>query len=521
LWTFLGLPLFLYLLLALCLMNLWIGGAGLTALSEIAPWSKAPTWNRVASLLVVSLSLIASLSSFLPALLLEFHHGRRWRAIAAPEHSLSRYFPFLAPLFYVWGAWAVFGLLTSERDILFQCGMIVFFPFFPVVAVVALSGEEPIWIPLIISGVYLVTGAAFAWGSRGNGSPAAPFDRRDRCLCALFAVFVAVSFGQAWMRDRSVLREDPEYPALLADDNISIRHHYEPFTEESVKNLTPLRQPPTLKFTRDYPGLDGATAFFPLYAAAAQAIYAPPPEFGEEDWEGRTRFLEQVQCNTTSYAYQRLIDEEADLIFAFAPSKEQEAQAAAKGLQFFLTPLAREAFVFLVNAQNPVEDLSVEYIRAIYSGQINNWKDVGGLSEKILPFQREANSGSQTVMEKSVMRELALRKPLKEEVVSGMFGLIHAVADYRNYRNALGYSFRFYATKMNASPGVKLLKINGVAPTAENIRAGRYPLTETVYMVTIKDRPQSEHTRQLQAWFLGEAGQQLVEDVGYFRIAER
>jgi phosphate transport system substrate-binding protein len=514
LWPLLGLPVLLNLLLLVSYFVWFIGFGGLNALTLAVPWLGEPAWKAAATLLV-----LVGLLPFLFPLWLEFHHGRKWVAPTGQEHFFSRYFPFLIPLLYVWGMWALFGLLTSERDILLSCGAIAFLPFLLVAQFVSLIGANVIWIPLSISGVYLAAGAAFFVGVLKSSRPPARLDRRDRCLCALFAVFVAVSFGQAWLRYHSVLHYDPEYPALLTDDNTSIRLHYEPFTEESAQNLTPLRQPPALRFTDDYPRLDGATAFFPLYAAAAQAIYVPP-EFEEEDREGRARFLEQVQCNTTSYAYQRLIDGETDLIFVFAPSKEQEAQAAAKGLRFTLTPLAREAFVFLVNAQNPVEDLSVERIRDIYSGQINNWKAVGGLPEKIIPFQREENSGSQTVMEKSVMRELALRKPLKEEVVSGMSGLIHTVADYRNYKNALGYSFRFYATKMNAAPGVKLLKINGIAPTVKNIRSGRYPLTETVYMVAIKDRPLSTHTQQLKDWFLSETGQQLVEDVGYVHLAD-
>jgi phosphate transport system substrate-binding protein len=374
----------------------------------------------------------------------------------------------------------------------------------------------------------LLLAAAGAWKS---GRLAVRLGWRTLCACALLGGLVTACREPEPIRD-----QDPHYPALLEARYETI-DRYRPFTDDSAKNLTPLRQPPALRFTKDYPMLDGATAFFPIYAAAAQAIYVLP-ELRERNSlerirletlseETRMHALEReredlektVQCSTTPYAYERLIYGRTDLIFAFAPSKAQEALAAKEGLQFTLTPLAREAFVFLVNAQNPVNGLSVEQIRAIYSGQINDWKDVGGLPEKIMPFQREANSGSQTVMEKSVMQGLALREPLMDTRIGAMDMLIHSVADYRNRKNALGYSFRFYATQMNSAPDIKLLEIDGVAPTVENIRAGRYPLTETVYMVTIKDRPQSENTRQLQDWFLSKAGQQLVEDVGYVGLA--
>jgi phosphate transport system substrate-binding protein len=456
---------------------------------------------------------------FVPALLLffwlEFYRGRRWAAQSQSqsESFLARYFPFLVPTLYGWSLWTLSWLLPDWE--LLRYGAIVFFPFFLLLVMVSLGGTAVFWLLVIHSGIYLLAATAFATGTWKSGRLAVRLGWRALCACVLLGGLVTASSVQEWIRYHNLLHDDPQYPALN-EDQYETTYRYRPFKDSSAKSLTPLRQPPALRFTSDYPKLDGATALFPIYAAAAQALYAPPEFVG---MQARSEFEKNVQCNTTPHAYYRLIDGEVDLIFAAAPSKAQEAFAAKKGLQFTLTPFAQEAFVFLVNAQNPVNGLSVEQIRAIYSGQINDWKDVGGLPEKIMPFQREANSGSQTVMEKFVMRELALRKPLEQEEVHGMGGLIRSVADYRNYRNALGYSFRFYATKMKVASGVKLLKINGVAPTVENIRTGRYPFTEPVYMVTINGRPQSENTRQLQDWFLSEAGQQLVEDVGYVGLA--
>jgi ABC-type phosphate transport system substrate-binding protein len=78
--------------------------------------------------------------------------------------------------------------------------------------------------------------------------------------------------------------------------------------------------------------------------------------------------------------------------------------------------------------------------------------------------------------------------------------VIRKVAEYQNSKGAIGYTFRYYATKMNANAGIKLLAIDGVAPTKENIRNETYPFVVDVYMVT-RENPTAE-TQKLVAWFL-------------------
>jgi phosphate transport system substrate-binding protein len=291
---------------------------------------------------------------------------------------------------------------------------------------------------------------------------------------------------------------------------------------------------PTLAIAQDYPRLDGATAFAHVYMAAAQAIYRNEPiepiEPTEETWEPQTPHEQAAWmisrrdnlrdnmgvCNsTTPIAYKRLIRDKVDMIFALAPSAEQQKQAAEAGLTLKLTPFAREAFVFVTRVENPVDRLTLAQIRAIYSGQITNWKEVGGADAPILAFQRPPGSGSQTIME-TVMQGSHLQEATKEEIQLGMGIMLKEVAEYRNLYNALGYSFRYYATELNPVSGLKLLAVDDVAPTLENIRNGSYPLTVEVYMVTAW--PLSENTQKLADWFLSDEGQRFVESAGYAPI---
>ena len=284
---------------------------------------------------------------------------------------------------------------------------------------------------------------------------------------------------------------------------------YTPFVEGSP--VARLDETPALRFDDldSAPRMDGATALYPVYAAFAQATY--PESMAElESWQ----IQEIVACSTTSGAYRAIVNGDCDIIFVGGPSREQEEYAAEKGVELVYTPIGREAFVFFVNPKNPLEGLSLEQLRGIYSGQITDWSELGaqGLGE-ILAFQREPGSGSQTALERYVMQDTPLMPAAREQVIDGMGGIVEQVSAYRNHRNAIGYSFRFYCTGLMKGFDVKLLEINGVAPTVENIENGSYPLASCFYAVTRADA--DENTLALLAWICSPQGQALVEKAGY------
>jgi phosphate transport system substrate-binding protein len=274
-----------------------------------------------------------------------------------------------------------------------------------------------------------------------------------------------------------------------------------------VNGTVPLRDSPALTMKPPLPVLDGATALCPIFYSVYEPV-CPPKQH-----ECQRKI---INCSSSPAGYKNLINGKADLLFAAAPSKEQRKAAADAGLTLVLTPIGREAFVFLVNKQNPVKSLSLQNVQDIYTGKMTNWREVSGPDEHILAFQRNPGSGSQTAMENLVMKGLPLKKPFKEEFLAGMDGLIDGVADYRNARNAIGYSFRYYATTMQKNDNIALLSIDGIAPTRENIQNGTYPLSGDFYIVSA--RPLSPNAQKLKDWFLSPQGQALIEDVGYVPI---
>jgi len=443
--------------------------------------------------------------------LLALAWGIYWRGqkAALPDTFLSRYGPFMAPIFCTLAVWLMIATVTGgdfTKSSFAGYGFLVFLPFFFIFLLVLLSGMY--WLlPVSAIAAQLFFMACFAAGTWRSRRLATRENRKGIYAAALILALAGVATIQGCMQHDRVLHEDPKYPELPNESDI--RWDYAPF-KQGTRLVSP-RTPPSLQIGGDYPKLDGAVALIPIYAAAANAIYQ---EDGTgKDMAGQTAREKAVgRSETTPAAYMALLDGRADIIFTAAPSEEQVRQAAEKGITYTLTPIAREAFVFLVNEQNPVKSLNVGQIRDIYSGKINDWKDVGGAPGAIMAFQRNEGSGSQTAMLR-LMGKTPMRKPLKAEHVGGMGGLVRRVASYRNMDHAIGYSFRYYATTMYKVAGIRLLAIGGVAPTVENIHNGTYPFTADIYMVTA--RPLSANAQKLHDWFLSEEGQQLIEDAGY------
>lgn len=282
---------------------------------------------------------------------------------------------------------------------------------------------------------------------------------------------------------------------------------YRPFRKGNKlivpENLTPERLAGTL------PKLSGAYALYPVYAAVAQALYPHPENSGYYIWE----FVDTTGSDRT---FQMLNRGNADLIFGGAPSEAQLEVAQKAGIQYEMTPFGREAFVFFVNKENPINNLSSEQIRGIYSGKIKDWKEIGAPeSEEIIAFQRNKGSGSQTMLEK-IMAGTPIAPPIEERVSDGMGTILTQTAEYRNKNSAIGFSFRFYTLEMMHNDKLKLLSIDGIAPTKENIVNGTYPFIADFYMISAQ--PRSENTKKIVEFMFSPAGQEIIEKTGYIPL---
>lgn len=252
------------------------------------------------------------------------------------------------------------------------------------------------------------------------------------------------------------------------------------------------------KITENIPIIDGATALYPIYSSFVEAMYPS----NSVKFDGKN-FLKDssIQKTGTTLAYQRVIDGEVDIIFCAQPSKKQLEYAKSKNVELELIPIGKEAFVFIVNSNNPVNSLTVEQIKNIYKGEITNWKQVDGESKPIIALQRAEGSGSQTAM-LSFMNGTQMKKTPQT-----IFG------------RKIGFSFRYYVESIVNDGKLKMLSINGIEPNIENIRNDKYPIVDNFYMIYRKDNT-NENINIIKEFVLSNKGQNIINQTGYVSINE-
>ncbi len=279
--------------------------------------------------------------------------------------------------------------------------------------------------------------------------------------------------------------------------------------QQAASTPTPGADGGAVVFTREnMPRLDGSTATAPLAQAAAAVLLGE----SEED------VADLIDFSRTTESYRQLMQGNADLLIAAEPNAAVFDEMEEAGFEVQMEPLATDALVFMVNEDNPVDSLTTEQLRGIYSGEITNWSEVGGADLDIVPFQRNAESGSQVLMEKLVMDGTEMTEPPEGYMIASMVGLMDAVKEYDNSSNAIGYSVYYYAHDMQMAGGLKLLKIDGVAPEAATIRSGEYPFLNPYYVAMNAAEPEGSMTRVLYDWLLGPDGQKLVDMKGYVSV---
>ena len=255
-----------------------------------------------------------------------------------------------------------------------------------------------------------------------------------------------------------------------------------------------------------YPRVDGSTATLPLSEAVFMAATGESAEVAAN----------AVVHTKTTNSYNRLYNGEIDLLIVYEPAESIVERMKTEPL--CIKPIGLDALVFLTNTANPLESLTMEQLVDIYSGKITNWTQVGGLDRELLAFQRPVGSGSQTLMQKLVMKDVAMTDGDNVFRYSTMSDILEGMLSYNNEDNTLGYSVFYYANNMYFEKDLKLMGVDGVLPSTRTIYDGSYKLTNSFYAVVRPDEPEDSNVRKIFDWLTGEAGQQLVLDLGYVPV---
>lgn len=325
--------------------------------------------------------------------------------------------------------------------------------------------------------------------------------RRGRA--AICWAFFAAAFAIAVMINLGIIKHEKSLTIDTAP-NIDVEE-YLPFDDNSkIVNI----KSKVLQFDENPPRIDGAAALFPVYSAFVNATYPETTEL----------YGGVFEYNNTPEGYRALAEKRTDVFIGVYPSEKQRKYAEECNTTFEYTPIGSEAFVFFVHKDNPIDSLTVGEIQGIYSGKITNWSELGGKNEEIVAFQRNEGSGSQTMLKKFMGDKQPAEAP-KEQIDDMMVGIIERVSDYKSKSNSMGFSFRYYVEGIIKNPDIKMIAVDGVEPTAENIKKGIYPIITQFYAVTYAEN-ENPNTERLIEWILSDEGQSIIEETGYVGITK-
>ena len=195
---------------------------------------------------------------------------------------------------------------------------------------------------------------------------------------------------------------------------------------------------------------------------------------------------------------------------AMKPTEISSAQSKQGG-KVKEIPVALDALSIYVNTANPLTELSLPQARKIYTGQVPNWKEVGGNDAPITLYSRENNSGTYVFFKEHVLQNDDYDP--SAQTLPGTASVVNAVA---HDPNGIGYGGIAYAE------GIKPLKIKkddnapAVEGTLENAQSGKYGLARELYFYMFPNK--NKAADEFVAWVLSPDGQKVVGDVGYYPL---
>jgi len=211
-----------------------------------------------------------------------------------------------------------------------------------------------------------------------------------------------------------------------------------------------------------------------------------------------------------------LINGTTDVAESSRPMKPKEmAEVKAKqGKDTLELPVAVDGLAVYVHESNPVNELTLAQIKAIYTGAVKNWKEVGGNDERIILYSRENNSGTYVYFKEHVL-ENADYFPTAQ-TLPGTAAVINATA---KDRRGIGYGGIAYGK------GIKHLRVKkdanspAVEPSMENVLSAQYPVSRHLYWY-LTGQPAGD-LRAFAEWVVSKEGQKVVENVGYYPLNEK
>jgi len=216
-----------------------------------------------------------------------------------------------------------------------------------------------------------------------------------------------------------------------------------------------------------------------------------------------------------------LINDTVDIANASRQIKiEERDKSEANGITPVEFIVARDAIAIIVHPENPVNELTIDQISAIYSGQINNWTEVGGEDRPIVRLSRETNSGTHVYFLENVLRKGEDNNKTLFSMDTLLLPSSEGISvEIRQNPNAIGYDGLGYVTE-----DLKTIAVGRdssgpfILPSAASVNNQQYPIARDLYMYTAGE-PQGEILEYLN-WIRSSGAQEIVTELGFVPIVQ-
>ncbi len=239
--------------------------------------------------------------------------------------------------------------------------------------------------------------------------------------------------------------------------------------------------------------IKGSTTVLPIAQACA-----------EEFMNSNLRVNISVQGGGSGFGIASIMEGTADIGNASRPAKDKELKKAAQnGVDLKANVVAMDGIAVVVNPSNPVDALTKQQVKDIYTGKVSDWSEIGGSSGEIVVISRDSASGTyetflKLALDKARVRPDALRQASNQAVATTV----------SNTPGAIGYVGLGYL-----SSRVKAVEMNGVKASKETVLSGEYILSRPLFMYT--DGKPKGVVKDFLEFILSGTGQRIAEKQGY------
>lgn len=231
--------------------------------------------------------------------------------------------------------------------------------------------------------------------------------------------------------------------------------------------------------------------------------------WAEEYMKTNEETVIQVSGGGSGTGIAALLNGTTDICEASRDMKEREYQLAErKGIEPYRISVALDGIAVFLNESNPVDVLTIPQLKAMYTGAITNWKEVGGPDHTIILYGRQNNSGTYAFFKEHVLDKEDFH--VMTQTLPGTAAVANAVA---KDEYGIGYGGIAWATGVKYAKVATDAEAEAVEPTVETVSNGTYPISRHLYWF-FNGKPDGE-LKSLANWALSPEGQKIAEEIGY------